>query len=149
VIPYSGASNYAIPAAMFWSHFKHVPLMDGVPNAVTATGVAISSLGHFPATLSWSSGSSLSVATTIHILRDLQHPVLSKASQKQFGMLLAQHPHLCVLAVVTPPPLPASTPIDDFMATLRGLMAECPLIFDGVCRPMRGHRHPRQVVAPS
>jgi hypothetical protein len=138
VLPDSGASIDAIPAAKFWSHFKHVQLIDGGPNAVTATGAAISSLGHFPASLSWSSGSSLPVATTIHVLRDLQQPVLSKASQKQFGMLPAQYPHSCVLAAVMPPPLPASTQIDDVMATLHVLMAECPLIFDGVCRPMRG-----------
>ena len=71
VLPDSGASIDAIPAAIFWSHFKHIPLFEGGPNAVTATGAAISSLGHFPATLSWSSGSSLPMATTIHVLRDL------------------------------------------------------------------------------
>ncbi|EFX67967.1 hypothetical protein DAPPUDRAFT_260792 [Daphnia pulex] len=127
VLPDSGASTDAIPAAMFLSHFKHVKLIEGGPNAVTATGAAISSLDHFAATLSWSSGSSLPVATTIHVLRDLQQHVLSKASQKQFGMLPAQYPHSCMLAAVMSPPLPASTPIDDAMATLRVLMAECPL----------------------
>ena len=71
VLPDSGASIDAIPAAIFWSHFKHISLIDGGPNAVTATRAAISSLGHFPATLSWSSGSSLPMATTIHVLRDL------------------------------------------------------------------------------
>ncbi len=138
VLPDSGASIDAIPAAIFWSHFKHISLIDGGPNAVTATRAAISSLGHFPATLSWSSGSSLPLATTIHVLHDLQHPVLSKASQKLFGMLPAHYPHSCVLAAVMPPPLPASAPIDDAISTLRVLMAECPLIFDGVFRPMRG-----------
>jgi hypothetical protein len=52
VLPDTGASIDAIPAAMFWSHFKHVQLIDGGPNAVTATGAAISSLGLFPASLS-------------------------------------------------------------------------------------------------
>jgi hypothetical protein len=89
VFPDSRASIDAIPAAMFSSHFKQVPLANGGPNAVTATKTAISSLGHFPATLSWSSGSLYPVTTTIHVLRDLQQPELSKASQNQFDMLPA------------------------------------------------------------
>ena len=137
VLPDSGASIDAIPAAIFWSHFKHIPHIDGGPNAVTAT------CGYF---FTWSFSGHVvmvqriipPVATTIHVLRDLQQPVLSKASQKLFGMLPAQYPHSYVLAAVMPPPLPASTPIDDVIPTLRVLMEECLLIFDGVCRPMRG-----------
>lgn len=45
VLPDSGASIDAIPATMIWNHFKHVPLVDGGPHAVTATGSAISSMG--------------------------------------------------------------------------------------------------------
>ncbi|EFX74881.1 hypothetical protein DAPPUDRAFT_251167 [Daphnia pulex] len=53
-------------------------------------------------------------------------------------MLPSQYPHACVLAVVTPPSLTATAPMSDVMPALRELTAECPLIFYGVCRAMRG-----------
>jgi hypothetical protein len=90
--------------------------------------------------LVWASSSSGPVATSIHVLQDLQQPVVSKETQKKLGMLPAQYPHSCVLASIpssesSAPDYPESPVIQ---STLIGLMSEVPSIFDGVCRPMRG-----------
>ena len=137
MLPDSGASIDAIPVDLYRRHFKDIPLSSHGPKAVTATGSSITSLGQFHASLVWASSSSGPVATSIHVLQDLQQPVVSKETQKKLGMLPAQYPHTCVLASI--PSSESSVPESPVIqSTLIGLMSEVPSIFDGVCRPMRG-----------
>ncbi|XP_057368277.1 uncharacterized protein K02A2.6-like [Daphnia carinata] len=137
MLPDTGASIDAIPARLYLSQFNDVPLSSHGAEAVTATGAPIASLGQFQASLVWANSSSSPVATSIHVLQELQQPVISKATQKRFGMLPAQYPHACMLAALTLPQAehPAAP---DVQSTLNELMAEVPSIFDGVCRPMLG-----------
>ena len=137
MLPDSGASIDAIPVGLYQRHFKDIPLSSHGPKAVTATGSSIISLGQFHASLFWATSSSGPVATSIHVLQDLQQPVVSKETQKKLGMLPAQYPHTCVLASIlsSESSVPESPVIQ---STLIGLMSEVPSIFDGVCRPMRG-----------
>ncbi|KZS16536.1 Uncharacterized protein APZ42_017711 [Daphnia magna] len=83
------------------------------------------------------SSSSGPVVTSVHVLQDLQQPVISKAKQKKLGMLPAQYPHACVLAAILSSKS-GVLELSDIQSTMIGLMAEVPSIFDGVCRPMRG-----------
>ncbi|KZS19676.1 Uncharacterized protein APZ42_013836 [Daphnia magna] len=122
VLPDSSASIDAIPAAMFWG-----PLQTR-------------SVGRWRTKCCHGHRDGDFVAESLPSINDVQR-VLSKASQysqKKFGMLPAQYPHACILAAVAPLLLAAPAPMSDVMPRLRELMTECPLIFYGVCRPMRG-----------
>lgn len=72
------------------------------------------------------------VLTTIHVLKNLQQPVLSKYTQKKLGILLLSYLHWRVHIT--------TAEATDFQKAekLKSLMAPHPLIFDGVCRPMVG-----------
>lgn len=133
-LPDTGADLDAIPESYYAQKFGNVPLRKGV-QPVTAVGSPIVSLGVFCATIDWVSNDKVSrpVNTTIHVLRDLKQPVLSKCSQQELGMLPLGYPHARINVVTN------ATPSDDRKkADLSQLMNERPSIFDGECRPMAG-----------
>ena len=93
-LPDTGAELDAIPPAIFHRSFKSIRLQPA-DNPVTAVGSAIQNDGSFSATLDWSAddGTSRPVAVTVHVLRGLKQPVLSRFTQRKLGMLPADYPH--------------------------------------------------------
>jgi hypothetical protein len=75
---------------------------------------------------------SKAIDTTIHVLRELKQPVLSKKSQQALHMLPPGYPHTYVSLVTGP------VSSDRRKVDLDRLMGEFPTIFDGKCRPMAG-----------
>lgn len=165
-LPDTGAEIDAIPATVYCKFFTSVALKNG-SQPYTATGNPITSLGTFQATISWLPDGA-PVSTTVHVLRDLQQPVLSKSTQLAIGMLPKGYPHqrvnqVSTTATRTPPPphnkpascfphvqtrhiptvvtvVTASTPAKRVRMEhdLNQLKAEFPKIFDGTCQPMKG-----------
>ncbi|KZS06702.1 Uncharacterized protein APZ42_029750, partial [Daphnia magna] len=109
-LPDTGASIDAIPHQLYEQLFSETPLH----RAPRQTANDPSSL------------------ITMHVLKDLRQPVLSKATQKKLGVLPLDYPYWCVQSIrinVSP---------QQKAEMLKSLMAPHPLIFDGVCRPMAG-----------
>ena len=72
----------------------------------------------------------------MHVLVDLEQPVLSKATQKKLGMIANNYPHSRVWQVKADS---ASNPTkEQKMKDLAEIIAESPQVFDGVCRIMKG-----------
>ncbi len=103
-LPDSGAEIDAIPAATFTKLFAGVPLHRDI-QPVTAVGTPIVRIGAFRATIDWRArdGISRPVDTTIHVLRDLKQPVISKQTQLSLGMLPTGYPHRRVDQLATDP----------------------------------------------
>ncbi|XP_045031521.1 uncharacterized protein LOC116920640, partial [Daphnia magna] len=108
------------------------------------------------------------ITATVHVLQDLKQAVLSKSSQKKLGMLPESYPHARVstlaLSAITDvetdtspsssllfphllsrPPAPMTVAAlepgvtgERKAADLKNLMTGFRVIFDGVCRPMKG-----------
>lgn len=133
-LPDTGADLDAIPESYYAQKFGSVPLREGV-QPVTAVGSPIASLGVFSATIEWVSNDKMSrpVNTNSHVLRDLKQPVMSKYSQQELGMLPLGYLHTRIYAVTD-----AISSDNQKKADLNQLMNECPLIFDGECRPKSG-----------
>ncbi|KZR98357.1 Uncharacterized protein APZ42_006266, partial [Daphnia magna] len=132
-LPDTGASIDAVPRALHQSRFTATPLFPITTRAVTATGDAITSYSTFQATITVGPvNGGTPVLTTIHVLENLQQPVLSKDTQKKLGILPLDYPHWRVQQVTTYP-----TDLEK-ANRLKSLMAAHPLIFDGICRPMVG-----------
>ena len=160
-LPDTGAEIDAIPTKMYRRMFQSVKLVAGTKSE-TATGAPIISKGVFRATLRWKNCEN-EVGTKIHVLDDLQQPVLSKSTQRKFGMIPAGYPHekadysnkaehldhrpisevfRNILAISTPAtqitngvshPSPEEKQKD-----IQKIMGEFPNIVDGRCRAMRG-----------
>ena len=135
VLPDTGSTLDAVPASLYQQLFSDVQLQAG-PTARTATGGNIRSLGSFSAAVDWKAddGVSRPVTTTIHVLVDLEQPVLSKATQKKLGMIAHGYPHVRVhqVSAVTSMPSEALKSKD-----LQAIIDEFPKVFDGVCRVMK------------
>ena len=76
---------------MYQRMFQSVKLKAGTKSE-TATGGPIMSKGVFRATLIWENCDN-EVGTKIHVLDELQQPVLSNSTQRKFGMIPAGYPH--------------------------------------------------------
>lgn len=113
-LPDTGTEIDAIPATIYCKFFKSVALKIG-SQPYTATGNPITSLGTFQATISWLPDGA---PTTVHVLRDLQQPILSKSTQLAIGMLPKGYPQQRVNQVSTAatraPPLPHNKPSSCF-----------------------------------
>ena len=77
----------------FDKFLNSTPLHQGI-QPETAIGSPIISIGAFRAVIDWvaSNGISRPTDTTIHVLRDLKQPVISKATQRALGMLPPEYP---------------------------------------------------------
>lgn len=132
-LPDTGADLNAISEFLYFQNFSDTPLRPGV-HPCTAVGSPITSLGMFQATVDWivNDTASKAIDTTIHVLRELKQPVLSKKSQQALHMLPPGYPHTYVSLVTGP------VSSDRRKVDLDRLMGEFPTIFDGKCRPMAG-----------
>lgn len=137
-LPDTGAQIDAIPSVLYHKSFSSVPLQPSA-SAETATGTAITCEGTFSATLDWRAGDHIQqpINTTIHILKDLKQPVISKATQVKLGMLSPEYPHTRTprSTVATMSAAPTEQTKQQDLAVLKELF---PKVFDGVCRPMKG-----------
>ena len=89
-LPDSGAEIDAIPSPTFKKFFDGTRLQRA-SSPETATGTKIRSDGTFQAKLTWNANAAdlqSTIHTTIHVLQDLQQPVLSTRSMKALGMLV-------------------------------------------------------------
>ena len=93
-LPDTGAHINAIPNSDFRRTFKSVPL-EPAADPVTAVGTVIKNYGSFKATMDWKAndGQSRPVVVDVHVLHDLNQPVLSKATQQEIGMISKDYPH--------------------------------------------------------
>lgn len=98
-LPYSGAEVDAIPLSLFSRLFNATQLQPASPTT-TAMGTQIVNAGTFSAKLQWTTDDHQTsiVSTVIHVLHDLQNPVISKTSQIALGMLPSGYPHTRVAA---------------------------------------------------
>ncbi|KZR99362.1 Uncharacterized protein APZ42_004799, partial [Daphnia magna] len=87
-LPDTGSQLDAISHSMYQASFANIPLIPGA-QACMAIGSAIKCLGAFKATIDWMADDGISrpVPSTIHVLENLQQPVLCTATQRRLGML--------------------------------------------------------------
>ena len=136
-LPDTGSQLDAIPLSTYQSEFAGIVLSPSGA-AKTATGSTINCPGTFAAVIDWPSddGTSRPVSVTVHVLENLQQPVLCTATQRQLGMLHDGYPHARINQLTTlTSPLPTSA---QKQADLESIMADFPKVFDGVCRVMDG-----------
>ena len=154
-LPDSGAEIDAIPSPTFKKFFDGTRLQRA-SSPETATGTKIRSDGTFQAKLTWNANAAdlqSTIHTTIHVLQDLQQPVLSTRSMKALGMLHSGFPHIRVNEIkintanfprLLSREMPCSgvaliiTAATNKERDLEKRMSDFKIIFDGECRPMNG-----------
>ena len=133
-LPDTGSQLDAIPHSMYHTSFANIPLLPGAQ----AFGSEINCLGSFKATIDWKADDGISrpVPTTIHVLENLQQPVLCTATQRNLGMLPVKYPHARLHSISADYQFEPSESQKE--TDLAAIMAEVPRVFDGVCRIMAG-----------